>query len=196
MPSIVLPTFSGSTSNAAVIFSLSPLAVEIFGDGLAQMAHAQHGDVHGRGAVEDAADVLDQHLHVIALLRVAREADQHQVAAHLHGRDAVDAGQYVRKDMRDALPDGWRAACGGTRSIARWFSRESYSSKLPWLCHSMVMVIVAVVVDPRPVAVDVVARGLRSARTDRSSATACSGGLRGRTRCRRTWPGRRSSAVS
>ena len=83
---------------------LEPLAVEIFGDGLAQMAHAQHGDVHGRGAVEDAADVLDQHLHVIALLRVAREADQHQVAAHLHGRDAVDAGQYVRKDMRDALP--------------------------------------------------------------------------------------------
>ena len=68
------------------------------------MAHAQHGDVHGRGAVEDAADVLDQHLHVIALLRVARETDQHQVAAHLHGRDAVDAGQYVRKDMRDALP--------------------------------------------------------------------------------------------
>ena len=57
-----------------------------------------------RIAVNAIMRVVDEHLHVVALLRVARETDQHQVAAHLHGRDAVDAGQYVRKDMRDALP--------------------------------------------------------------------------------------------
>ena len=82
---------------------IQPLAVEIFGDGLPQMAHAQHGDIHRRRTVEDTADVVDQHLHVVALLRVARKPDQHQVAPHLHGRDAVDAGQHVREDMRDAL---------------------------------------------------------------------------------------------
>ena len=83
---------------------LEALAVEILGDGLAEVSHADDGDVGHRVAVEDVADEIDEHLHVVALLRVAREADQHQVAAHLHGRDAVDAGQYVRKDMRDALP--------------------------------------------------------------------------------------------
>ena len=84
-------------------FQIEPLAVEVLGDGLAQMAHTQHGDVHRRRAVENLADVFDEHLHVVALLRVAREADEHQVAAHLHGRDAVDARKHVGEDVRDAL---------------------------------------------------------------------------------------------
>ena len=82
---------------------LEPLAVEIFGDGLSQVSHAQHGDVHLRGAVEYLADVLDEHLYVVSLFRIARKAYEHQVAAHLHGRDAVDARQYVRENMRNAL---------------------------------------------------------------------------------------------
>ena len=82
---------------------LEPLAVEVFGDGLSQVSHAQHGDVHLRGAVEYLADVLDEHLYVVSLFRIARKAYEHQVAAHLHGRDAVDARQYVRENMRNAL---------------------------------------------------------------------------------------------
>ena len=78
-------------------------AVEILGDGLAEVSHADDGDVGHRVAVEDVADEIDEHLHVVALLRVARKADEHQVAAHLHRRDAVDAGQHVGEDVGDPL---------------------------------------------------------------------------------------------
>jgi len=71
-------------------FQFETLAVEIFGDGLSEVSHAQHGDIHLRRAVEDSADVFDEHLHVVPFLRIARKADQHQVAPDLHGRDAVD----------------------------------------------------------------------------------------------------------
>ena len=68
MPSIVLPTFSGSTSNAAVIFSLSPLPLKYLVR-LAQMAHAQSTAMFaGEGAVEDVKRLMYSisTLHVIA----------------------------------------------------------------------------------------------------------------------------------
>ena len=49
------------------------------------------------------ADEIDEHLDIVALLRVARKPDEHQVAPHLYGRDAVNARKYMRKNMGDAL---------------------------------------------------------------------------------------------
>ncbi len=67
------------------------------------MSHPYHGDVHRRRTVEDAVDEIYQYLDVIPFFRIARKAYQHQVAAHLYGRDALHAGEHMRKYVRNTL---------------------------------------------------------------------------------------------
>lgn len=84
-------------------FQIQPLAVKITGDGLTEVSHPYHGDVHRRRTVEDAVDEIYQYLDVIPFFRIARKAYQHQVAAHLYGRDALHAGEHMRKYVRNTL---------------------------------------------------------------------------------------------
>ena len=82
---------------------LEALAVEILRDRLAEVTHADDCHIHGLLTVEDAVNEVDEYLHIVALLRIAREAYEHKVAAHLHSRDAVHTCQDMREDVCDTL---------------------------------------------------------------------------------------------
>ena len=81
------------------------------------MSHTDYGDIHRIFAVEDVADKIDQHLHVVAFLGIAREPDQHQIPTHLHSRNAVNPGQHVRKNVGNASL--WQASSVRRYSLSR-----------------------------------------------------------------------------
>ena len=138
MPSIVWPTFAGSMSNAVVIFNFRPRPLKYLVMAWPRCPMPMTAMLVTDVAVEDVADEIDEHLHVVALLRVARKADEHQVAAHLHRRDAVDAGQHVGEDVGNPL-----LVAGEQRTavLAQPFDRffRGYW-KMPWSDYSSVMV--------------------------------------------------------
>ena len=80
------------------------LAVEVFSNRLTEVTHTDYGDIHIVLAVKYIVDKVNQHLYVVPLFCVAREADEHQITTYLHRRNAVNAGQDVRKYVGDTLP--------------------------------------------------------------------------------------------
>ena len=98
------------------------MAIEIFGQGLSQVSHADHADIDDVTGIENLADEIDEDLHVISLFGIAREADQHQIAAYLHGCNTVYTRQDVGKDMGNSLfMAGEQGAAIFTESLDRLF---------------------------------------------------------------------------
>jgi hypothetical protein len=67
------------------------------------VTHAYDCHVHVLLAIEDVGNEVDEHLHIIALLRIAGEANKHKIATHLHSCDAMDARKDVREYVCDTL---------------------------------------------------------------------------------------------
>jgi hypothetical protein len=82
---------------------LETLAIEVLRYCLTEVTHAYDGHVHRLLAIEDVIDEVYQDLNVVTLLCVARKANEHKVATHLHSRDAMHTRQDVREDMCDTL---------------------------------------------------------------------------------------------
>ena len=86
------------------------------------MTHTDHPDIDDATVVENFADEVDQHLDIVSLLGVTREADQHQIAAYLHGCNTVYTRQDVGKDMGNSLfMAGEQGAAIFTESLDRLF---------------------------------------------------------------------------